>query len=233
MPRPSEHQRWALALRECAINLTHYRPACRNYRCCYHSGVANTAYPAPVQTVFLDRDGVVNEKMPEGRYVTQWSDFKILPGVGEAIGLLNRAGLRVIVLSNQRGIALGLYTAEDVRAIHSEFQKLLASSGAHVDAFYFCPHNKAQCNCRKPLPGLFEQAVAHFPAITAPTSVMIGDSKSDVEFGKRLGMTTVFIDGDSRLQKPGAESARGMADRRYSSLYEAVTDLLASPPPFK
>ena len=191
--------------------------------------MANTSYPGPVQTVFLDRDGVVNEKMPEGRYVTQWSDFNILPGVVEAIALLNRAGLRVIVISNQRGIALGLYTAEDVHTIHSQFQKVLASSGAHVDAFYFCPHDKDQCNCRKPLPGLFEQAVAHFPAITASGSVMIGDSRSDVEFGKRLGMTTVFIDGDPRLQKPGAESAREMADRSYSSLFEAVTELLAQP----
>jgi D-glycero-D-manno-heptose 1,7-bisphosphate phosphatase len=182
-----------------------------------------------VHTVFLDRDGVLNEKMPEGRYVAQWSEFKVLPGVVEAIGLLNRAGLRVIVISNQRGIALGLYTAGNVRAIHSEFQKMLASSGAHVDAFYFCPHDKGQCNCRKPLPGLFEQAVADFPAITAPSSVMIGDSNSDVEFGRRLGMTTIFIDGDPRLQKPGADSAREMADLRYSSLYEAVHNLLAQP----
>ena len=177
--------------------------------------------------MFLDRDGVVNEKMPEGRYVTQWSDFKILPGVVEAIGLLNQAGLRVLVISNQRGIALGLYTAESVQAIHAEFQKTLAASGAHVDGFYFCPHDKGQCNCRKPLPGLFEQAVADFPGIAAATSVMIGDSKSDVEFGCRLGMTTVFIGSDPRRQKPGAEEARELADLRYSSLIAAVKDLLA------
>jgi len=187
----------------------------------------NTSYPSRVQNVFLDRDGVVNEKMPEGRYVTQWSDFKVLPGVVEAIGLLNQAGLRVLVISNQRGIALGLYTAEDVRAIHAEFQKMLEASGAHVDGFYFCPHDKGQCNCRKPLPGLFEQAVADFPGITAATSVMIGDSKSDVEFGRRLGMTTVFIDGDPQRQKPGAKEARELADLRYLSLIAAAKDMLA------
>ncbi len=186
-----------------------------------------TSYPGHVQTVFLDRDGVVNEKMPEGRYVTQWSDFQLLPGAVEAIGLLNRAGLRVVVISNQRGIALGLYTAENVRAIHAEFQKLLALSGAYVDGFYFCPHDKGQCNCRKPLPGLFEQAVADFPGIAAASSVMIGDSKSDIEFGRRLGMTTAFIDGDPQRQKPDAETARELADLRYSSLHEAVNDLLA------
>jgi histidinol-phosphate phosphatase family protein len=177
--------------------------------------------------VFLDRDGVVNEKMPEGHYVTQWSDFQVLPGVVEAIRLLNRAGLRVVVISNQRGIALGLYTAENVRAIHTEFQKMLALSGAHVDGFYFCPHDEGQCNCRKPLPGLFEQAAADFPGIAAAGSMMIGDSKPDVEFGRRLGMTTAFIEGDPQRQKPGAETARELADLRYSSLYEAVRDLLA------
>ena len=183
--------------------------------------------PRLVQTVFLDRDGVVNEKMPEGSYVTRSSEFQVLPGAVEAIGLLNSAGIRVIVVSNQRGIALGLYTAEDVRDIHAGFQKQLEAHGAHVDAFYFCPHDKNQCNCRKPLPGMFEQAVAEFPAMTAASSAMIGDTKSDMEFGRRLRMVTVFIDGDPERQKPGAEKARELADLGYSSLYEAVIDLLA------
>jgi D-glycero-D-manno-heptose 1,7-bisphosphate phosphatase len=103
----------------------------------------------------------------------------------------------------------------------------LRPHGAHVDGFYFCPHDKGQCNCRKPLPGLFEQAVADFPGITAATSVMIGDSLSDVEFGRRLGMTTVFIDGDPQRQKPGAKAARELADLRYLSLIAAVKDMLA------
>lgn len=191
------------------------------------TNVLNPSYPGLVQPVFLDRDGVVNEKMPEGRYVTCWSEFQLLPGAVEAIGLLNRAGLRVVVISNQRGIALGLYTAEDVRTVHAEFQRLLEAFGAHVDGFYFCPHDKGQCNCRKPLPGLFEQAVADFPGITAASSVMIGDSLSDIDFGRRLGMVTAFIDGDPERRKPGAEAARELADLRYSSLVEAVNDLLA------
>jgi D-glycero-D-manno-heptose 1,7-bisphosphate phosphatase len=179
-----------------------------------------------LNTVFLDRDGVINEKMPEGLYVTSWAEFHLLPGVAESIARLNRAGLRVVVVSNQRGISLGLYTAADVRSIHSAFQELLARHGAHVDGFYFCPHGKGQCNCRKPLPGLFEQAVAEFPDITAKTSVMIGDSKSDVEFGRRLGMKIVFIDGDPKRQKPGNEAAGDLADLRFPSLAEAVEALL-------
>jgi D-glycero-D-manno-heptose 1,7-bisphosphate phosphatase len=206
------------------------RPGRRARGYCYHNGVADSANSSLLRvlhTVFLDRDGVLNEKMPEGRYVTSWSEFQLLPGVVQAIALLNRAGLRVVVISNQRGVALGLYAAEDVRAIHAEFQKMLEAFGAHVDGFYFCPHDKGQCNCRKPLPGLFEQAVAEFLGITAASSVMIGDSIADIEFGRRLGMVTVFIDGDPERQKPGVEAARELADLRFSSLYEAVNDLLA------
>jgi D-glycero-D-manno-heptose 1,7-bisphosphate phosphatase len=185
------------------------------------------SFHGPLDTVLLDRDGVVNEKMPEGSYVTSWDEFQVLPGVLEAIRLLNQSQIRVIVVSNQRGVALGRYTAEDVQAIHAQFQKLLQAKGAHVDGFFFCPHDKEQCNCRKPLPGMFDQAVSRFPAITTAGSVMIGDSKSDMEFGRQLGITTVLIEGQAERQKSGAETALQLADLCYSSLYEAVNDLLA------
>ena len=93
---------------------------------CYHYPVTpRTGIPRDLATVFLDRDGVLNQKMPEGQYVTPSDDFHILPGVPEAIARLNQAGLRVLVVSNQRGIALGLYTAADVDAIHAAFQQQL------------------------------------------------------------------------------------------------------------
>jgi D-glycero-D-manno-heptose 1,7-bisphosphate phosphatase len=188
------------------------------------------AKAAQLQTVFLDRDGVVNEKMPEGQYVTRWSEFQVLPGVIESIAAMKRAGLRVIVLSNQRGIALGKFTEDDVRAIHNQFQQMLEAQGTRVDSFYFCPHDRGQCNCRKPLPGLFEQALADYPGTRAETSVMIGDSKSDMEFGRRLGMLTMFIDGDPARQKPGAEAARALADMQAKSLFEGTQRLLAMRP---
>jgi D-glycero-D-manno-heptose 1,7-bisphosphate phosphatase len=192
------------------------------------SDPANSFLSRTLHTVFLDRDGVLNQKMPEGRYITSPSEFQPLPGVQEAIGKLNRAGLRVIVVSNQRGIALGLYSASDVTTIHAAFQSDLKAQGAHVDAFYFCPHDKNECSCRKPLPGLFEQAQADFPEITAESSVMIGDSWSDIEFGRRLGMLTIFIEGHPELQKPGAEAASKLADMRFHSLSEAAEALLAN-----
>jgi D-glycero-D-manno-heptose 1,7-bisphosphate phosphatase len=139
---------------------------------------------------------------------------------------LNHAKIRVVVVSNQRGIALGLYTAQDVEQIHAEFAALLNAQSAHVDAFYFCPHDKNECNCRKPLPGLFQQATRDFPEISANESAMIGDSKSDMEFGRNLGMTTIFIEGPPENQRPGVEAARALADRRFASLSDAVDDLL-------
>jgi D-glycero-D-manno-heptose 1,7-bisphosphate phosphatase len=168
----------------------------------------------------------MNEKMPEGRFVTSWREFHVLPGVAEALRKLNQAGLRVLVVSNQRGIALGLYSVETVRAIHREFQQFLKSFGARVDGFYFCPHDEAQCNCRKPLPGLYDQAVADFPDIRPETCAIFGDSLSDIEFGRRLGMNTIFLEGDASRQKPGANAARELADRRFSSLPEAVDSML-------
>jgi len=196
------------------------------------SNVPNNPVPAiafsgSIDTAFLDRDGVLNEKMPEGQYVTRWSEFKVLPGVMEAIGLLNGAGVRVVVVSNQRGVALGLYSEDAVREIHAEFQKMLETSGARVDAFYFCPHDKGQCDCRKPLPGMFEKAVADFPTIHAASSVMIGDGLVDIDFGRRLGMKTVFVEGDPERQQAGAEAARKLADMAFPSLLAAVTGLLA------
>lgn len=198
--------------------------------CCYDNCVKNTIsgpLPCDLNTVFLDRDGVLNEKMPEGRYVTSWEEFHLLAGVPQAIARLNQAGIRVLVVSNQRGIALGLYTVAEVEAIHANLQNLLKAHGAHIDGFYFCPHEKLTCNCRKPLPGLFEQAAAWFPGLAAKTSVMIGDSFSDIEFGCRLGMKTVFIETPPDRRKSGSALAERMADLRCPSLADAV-DLLLS-----
>jgi D-glycero-D-manno-heptose 1,7-bisphosphate phosphatase len=179
-----------------------------------------------LKTVFLDRDGVINQKMPEGEYVRSAADFRLLPGVPAAIARLNRAGVRVIVVSNQRGVALGLYTTEAVDSIHANLQNELHSSDADIDAFFYCAHDKGSCNCRKPLPGLFEQARTRFPDITPETSIMIGDSSSDIEFGRTVGMRTIWIEGSKANRRPGWEEAAGSADASFASLPEAVEGLL-------
>lgn len=199
---------------------------------CYDGRVSRRSFsPSALNTVFLDRDGVLNRKLPEGEYVTAWEHFDLLPGAAEAIVKLKQAGMRVLVISNQRGIALGLYRAEDVDRIHAQLQKELETHGAQIDGFYFCPHDKEACNCRKPLPGLFQQAQVQFPDIQPETSVMIGDSLSDIEFGRNLNMTTIFIEGDTNARenrKPGAQKAAEIADLRFDTLIDAVDDLLGT-----
>jgi len=169
---------------------------------------------------------VINEKMPEGHYVARIADFQLMPGVAEAIARLNAAGKRVIVVSNQRGIALGLYTAEVVDSIHVHLQTELRNVDARVDAFFYCPHDKNSCDCRKPLPGLYQQAKTKFSDITPEASAMVGDSLSDIEFGRNLGMRTVWIAGLRENRKPGWETAADLADMSFASLPEAVEELL-------
>ncbi|ACO33543.1 histidinol-phosphate phosphatase family protein [Acidobacterium capsulatum ATCC 51196] len=176
--------------------------------------------------IFLDRDGVINRKPPEGEYVERWEDFHILPGVEQAVAVLNTHGKKVIVVTNQRGVALGKYRAADVEFIHQKLQEQLANAGGHIDAFYYCPHDREECDCRKPKPGLILQAFHDFPEANAANSVIIGDSLSDLEAGHSLGMPSIFIDGPRERQKPGAEQARSVAGKTCHSLAEAVDAIL-------
>lgn len=180
-----------------------------------------------IRFVFLDRDGVVNRKPREGLYVAQWKDFHLLPGVESAIAALNRSGRTVIIVSNQRGIALGLYSGADVDAIHQQLNQHLAACGARIDAFYFCPHDRNQCDCRKPGPGLFRQAFRDFPDASSSNSIVIGDSISDIEAALHLGMPAIFIEGDPATRKPGAEQAAALATVSCASLLDAVRSCLS------
>ena len=157
--------------------------------------------------------------MSVGNQVTGWQQWVLQPQK-----IRFRKALFQIHLWS--GIALGLYTAADVDALHAGFQSLLSQHGAHIDAFFYCPHLVGRCNCRKPLPGLFEQAVEAFPDVTAATSLMIGDSLVDMEFGRRLGITTILIDGETEQPRATAKIARETADLRFPSLAEAADALL-------
>jgi len=164
--------------------------------------------------------------MPEGSYVRTIADFHLLPGVAEAIARLNRAGIRVIVVSNQRGIALGFYTADVVDSIHEHLQAELSRVHAWIDAFFYCPHDKNSCDCRKPLPGLYEQASAKFTDITPGSSAMIGDSLSDIEFGRAVGMKTVWIAGPKEIRTSPLWGLRAQSsflhDGRAATIEQAI-----------
>jgi D-glycero-D-manno-heptose 1,7-bisphosphate phosphatase len=175
-----------------------------------------------VRYIFLDRDGVLNRKMPEGVYVGEWAQFEWLPGAVEAVARMKRAGLTVIVVSNQRGIALGRITATQLVDVHEKMQNHLTRTGARLDGIYYCPHDYGECHCRKPDTGLFEQAFESFPQANAGNSLIIGDSLSDIQAGLRLGMKTIFIQGERDRQKEGADVAATVADAVAGSLLQAV-----------
>lgn len=160
-----------------------------------------------VRYVFLDRDGVINRKAPEGKYVRRWSDFEILPGVESAIVALHRSGRQVIVVTNQRGVALGLYTCADVERLHEELLRHLILHGTRIDAFYYCPHDRNQCECRKPKTGLFHQAFLDYPGASPRNSLDIGDSISDIEAAHQMGMPAIFITDSRPAPATDPESA--------------------------
>lgn len=144
-------------------------------------------------TLFLDRDGVINERIV-GNYVRKWEEFVFEKGVLEAMPILARKFDRIVVVTNQQGIAKELMTAQDLEIVHQQMLDVLHLNHGRIDKVYYCPlHEKENPACRKPNPGMALEAQLDFPEIIFKRSVMVGDSISDIEFGKRLGMKTVFI----------------------------------------
>jgi D-glycero-D-manno-heptose 1,7-bisphosphate phosphatase len=146
-----------------------------------------------VRTVFLDRDGTINRGAAEGDYIRSPEEVELLPGAAEAIRLLNQLPAKVVVVTNQRGIALGLMGEDDLAAVNARLEQLLAAEGARLDAILHCPHEKDECDCRKPGPGMFERAAREVPGVSLEGAAMIGDSPLDVEAGNRLGLTTIRL----------------------------------------
>lgn len=168
----------------------------------------------PGRTVFLDRDGTINESPPEGEYVTSPDGIRLLPGAAEAIRTLNEYPAKAVVITNQRGIALGKMTEEDLAAVHQRLIAELATEGARLDGVLHCPHQRGECECRKPGTGMFEQAAGEIEGVKIGGGAMIGDSAIDVEAGRRLGLTTVRL-GRSAAGDP-------TPDYEAESLLEAV-----------
>jgi D-glycero-D-manno-heptose 1,7-bisphosphate phosphatase len=179
------------------------------------------------RAIFLDRDGVINRKPPEGDYVTRWEDFYILPGVAEGIALLNRASFLVIVVTNQRCIAKGLMSAAELEKMHKRMTELLGKSGAIVDGTFYCPHEIGSgCDCRKPAPGMLLNA-ARLHGIDLSASWMIGDSEIDVEAGRNAGCKTVrLLQTDKVLDKAGtAPEASSRAGIIATTLLDAIRQI--------
>jgi len=179
--------------------------------------------------VLLDRDGTVNVKAPDGRYVTNAADLRLLPGAAQAIRALNDAGVPVAIVTNQRGIALGCIDETDLEAVHMRLRELLSEERAHVDGIFHCPHEKGVCRCRKPGTMLLRRAQAHFGLATLRRSVMIGDSRSDVVAGWRAGARSILLTPVGVTSPNGTESASSLLEAVHRILSEvgAAADLVA------
>jgi len=150
------------------------------------------------KAVFLDRDGVITEDPPH--YAHRLDQLHTIPGSAQAIQLLNAHNFRLIVISNQSGVARGCYQEEYVKIFNDGMESLLAKEGAHIDAIYYCPHHpeaimkkyRIDCNCRKPKPGMLIKAEEKFN-IDFKSSFLVGDKWSDIEAGQAVGCKTILV----------------------------------------
>ena len=176
------------------------------------------------RAVFLDRDGTVIQDVG---YLDECDRIKFLPKVGKAIKLLNESGFKVIVITNQSGVARGYFTEETVKEINEYIHESLAEQGASIDMVYYCPHHiegiieeyRRECYCRKPDPGMIEEAAREF-GIDLENSFVIGDKISDIEAGRRAGCKTILLASED-LPKNGKETVI-ISDHIALDLYEAV-----------
>jgi D-glycero-D-manno-heptose 1,7-bisphosphate phosphatase len=144
-----------------------------------------------VSTIFLDRDGVINENRSD--YVKSWSEFRFLPGAREAIAKLTHAGHRIVVCTNQAGIARGSISVETVEDIHRRMLAGIADAGGYLEKVYYCPHGKDEhCLCRKPRPGLLLRARDELN-LDMRDAIFIGDSITDIRAGLAAGVRVMLV----------------------------------------
>ena len=191
------------------------------------------------RVIFLDRDGTLNEEV---HYLHKKEDLRLIEGAADALCRFRKSGYRLVVVTNQAGVARGYYQEEDVKLLHEYMNEILRPLGAEIDCFFYCPHHpehgigayKKNCSCRKPDIGMFEQAEQYFQVDKAH-SWMIGDKLIDVEAGKRFGVRTVLVGtgygakvhqeltGQERRKLPYDVYAKTLADAA-SAILESEND---------
>jgi D-glycero-D-manno-heptose 1,7-bisphosphate phosphatase len=154
-----------------------------------------------LDTLFLDRDGVINVKL-DGQYVKNSDEFEFMIGAETAISKLSKIFNRILIVTNQQGIAKGIMSDNDLGVLHKYMLFELNRNGGVIDKIYYCPHLAAEnCNCRKPNPGMIQQAMIDFPEIKVEDSYLIGDSDTDIIAGSKMGLITVKVDNEYTLSK--------------------------------
>jgi D-glycero-D-manno-heptose 1,7-bisphosphate phosphatase len=143
--------------------------------------------------VFLDRDGVINEYPGDFLYVTNWREFKFIPGSIEAIKKMKEKGFKLFIISNQAGVSKGIYSKKDLEEITRKMLNVLKKNNTYVDGVYYCMHREEDgCECRKPKTGLLHRAISEFK-IKPTVSFFIGDSFRDMEAAKKFGAKAVLV----------------------------------------
>ncbi|CDA51904.1 putative uncharacterized protein [Clostridium sp. CAG:533] len=194
----------------------------------YNSGICDAKNLANKQkAIFLDRDGTINEYVG---FLRKEEDFRLIPGVSEAIKKINNSGYLAIVVTNQPVIARGEVTEEELEEIHKKMETLLGLDGAYIDDIYYCPHHpdkgfegeipelKIECDCRKPKTGMLEKA-AREHNIDISSSIMIGDSTLDIKMAENAGMQSVLL-------KTGQKGEDGKYDVSPTLIAEDLNDAI-------
>lgn len=153
------------------------------------------------KAAFLDRDGVINV---DHGYVSRWEDFEFLPGAIEGMRLLQDSGYKLVVVTNQSGIARGYFSEDDYQELTATYEDFLSSQGVTLSGIYHCPHHPsyptadqtAPCNCRKPAPGLLFQAINEL-RINPLQSALFGDSARDLQAGDKASVGKLYLIGSS------------------------------------
>ena len=171
-------------------------------------------------TLFLDRDGVINHEKHKD-YIHTWDEFYFYDGAKEAIAFFTKKFNRIIVVTNQRGIGKRVTKIENVELIHKNMVAGIEKAGGRIDAVYFCPDVDDTSPNRKPNPGMGLQAVKDFPDIDLNKSVMIGNTISDMQFGRNLGVKTIFL----TTTRPEVDLTDSRIDKVYPSLIAFAKEL--------
>jgi D-glycero-D-manno-heptose 1,7-bisphosphate phosphatase len=187
------------------------------------------------KAVFLDRDGVINEEVG---YLVSLDKLKIIPSAYKAIKLINESGMKAVVISNQAGVAKGLFTEEFVRETNDRLQTILSKQGAYINKFYYCPHHPTEgtepyrqiCDCRKPAPGMLLRAAQELN-IDLKKSYFVGDRYRDMEAAKKAEVKGILVKtgyGSELLQDDGLDkaTAESKPDFIAADILEAVKWIL-------
>lgn len=169
-------------------------------------------------TLFLDRDGVINHEKHQD-YIHTWSEFKFYDGAKVAIQIFSQLFNRIIIVTNQRGVGKGVTKEEDLKIIHDNMVSEIEAVGGKVDAIYYCP--ELESPNRKPNPGMGLQAAKDFADIDLTKAVMVGNTLSDMEFGRNLGIKTIFL----TTTRPEVDTSDERIDAVYPSLIALALDL--------